>query len=275
MDFIIINGEIVKKQETGFSPYFLNEPFVITQKIWFGFGGIPLFQENIENLKHVLTLLNVKTPEFLYDEQELFRLTKRMLNKNRFFRSGIIICQVFTGKTESNTIISSIGFPDFDFPISKQGLRINFSDLTKYSGNPQNQFAFFNAPQWKFAEAGISGTTFNNSFFLNEKENVCDCIAANIFLIKGKTLLTPTIETGCYNDTLRKQILMIAPKANLKVCESDEIKKADINQMNEIFIAGEEHGIQWVLGVDNKRFVHHYSEIIHEQLNIVLKKKVK
>jgi len=275
MDFIIQNGEIVKKQDTGFTPYFWNEPFVITQKIWFGFGGIPLFQENLENLKLVLNMLNVMIPELLCDEQELFRLTKRMLNKNRFFRSGIIICQAFTGKTETNIIISSIAFPDFDFPISKQGLRINFSDLTKYSGNPQNQFAFFNAPQWKFAEAEISGTTFNNSIFLNENGNVCDCIAANIFLIKGKTLLTPAIETGCYNDTLRKHILMIALKANLKVCESDEIKKADVNQMNEIFIAGEEHGIQWVLGVGNKRFVHHYSEIIHEQINAVLKKKVK
>ena len=275
MDFIVLNGEIVKKQETGFTPYFWNEPFVITQKIWFGFGGIPLFQENLEKLKHVLTMLNVMIPELLSDEQELFRLTKRMLNKNRFFRSGIIIFHVFTGKTETNLIISSTGFPDFDFPVSKQGLRINFSDLTKYSGNPINQFAFFNAPQWKFAEVGISGTAFNNSIFLNEKENICDCIAANIFLIKGKTLLTPAIETGCYNDTLRKHILMIAPKADLKVCESDEIKKADVNQMSEIFIADEEHGIQWVLGVNNKRFVRNYSEIIHEQINAVLKKKVK
>ncbi|MDO8952376.1 MAG: aminotransferase class IV [Draconibacterium sp.] len=275
MDFIIVNGEIVKKHETGFTPFFWNEPFVITQKIWFGFGGIPLFQENLENLKLVLSMLNVNIPELLCDEQELFRLTKRMLNKNRFFRSGIIVCQVFTGKTETNIIISSIAFPDFDFPISKQGLIINFSDFTKYNGNPQNQFAFFNAPLWKFADAGISGTTFNNSIFFNEKGNICDCIAANIFLIKGKILLTPAIETGCYNDTLRNHILMIAPKANLKVIESDEIKKADVNQMNEIFIAGEEHGIQWVLGVGNKRFVHHYSEIIHEQINAILKKKVK
>jgi branched-chain amino acid aminotransferase len=275
MDFIILNGEIVKKQETGFTPFFWNEPFVITQKIWFGYGGIPLFNENLENLKLVLSMMNINIPRLLTDEQELFRITKRMLNKNRFFRSGIIVCQVFTGKTETNIMISSTAFPQFDFGISKQGLMINFSELTKYSGNQHNQFAFFNAPQWQFANAAISGTTFNNSIFINEKGNVCDCISANIFLIKGKTLITPSIETGCYNDTLRNHILMIASKSNLKVTESDEIKIADVIQMNEIFIAGEEHGIQWVLGVGNKRFVHHYSEIIHEQLNTMLKKKEK
>lgn len=275
MDFIILNGEIIKKQETGFTPFFWNEPFVVTQKIWFGYGGIPLFHENLENLKLVLSMLNINIPVLLTDEQELFRITKRLLNKNRFFRSGIIVCQVLAGKTETNIMISSTAFPHFDFEISKQGLILTFSELVKYSENQLNPFAFFNAPQWKFANAAISGTTFNNSIFINEKGNVCDCIAANIFLIKGKTLFTPSIETGCYNDTLRNHILMIASKSNLKVTESDEIKKADVIQMNEIFIAGEEHGIQWVLGVGNKRFVHHYSEIIHEQLNAMLKKKVK
>jgi len=275
MDFIILNGEIVKKQETGFTPFFWNEPFVITQKIWFGYGGIPLFNENLENLKLVLSMMNINIPRLLTDEQELFRITKRMLNKNRFFRSGIIVCQVFTGKTETNIMISSTAFPQFDFGISKQGLMINFSELTKYSGNQHNQFAFFNAPQFQFAYSSIIGTSFYNSIFINEKGNVCDCISANIFLIKGKTLITPSIETGCYNDTLRNHILMIASKSNLKVTESDEIKIADVIQMNEIFIAGEEHGIQWVLGVGNKRFVHHYSEIIHEQLNTMLKKKEK
>jgi branched-subunit amino acid aminotransferase/4-amino-4-deoxychorismate lyase len=275
MDFIIINGEIVKKSQTGFIPFFWDEPFVITQKIWFGFGGIPLFHENLENIKLVLKTMNTSIPDLFNDEQELFRITKRMLNKNMFFRSGIITCQVFLGKTEVNTIISSFAFPDFDFQISKQGLIINFSEFEKYPGNPLNQFGFFNDPQWKFSDARIQGTTFHNSIFLNEKGAVCDCISANIFMIKGKVLYTPSIASGCYTDSLRNIILETAPKTNLIVSESDEISKEDVIQMNEIFLASEEHGIQWVLGVSNKRFVHHYSEKIHEQLNTHLKNMVK
>jgi branched-subunit amino acid aminotransferase/4-amino-4-deoxychorismate lyase len=275
MDFIIINGEIVKKQETGFTPFFWDEPFVITQKFWFGFGGIPLFYENLEKIKLVLKTLNAGVPDLFGDAPELFRISKRMLNKNRFYRSGIITCQIYIGKTETNTIISSFAFPGFDFPISKQGLIINFSEFEKYTDNPLNQFAFFNYPQWIFADARINGTTFNNSIFLNEKGVVCECISANIFMIKGKVLYTPSIETGCYTDILRSYILETVPKTNLKVSESDEISKEEVIQMNEIFLASEEHGIQWVLGVGNKRFVHHYSEKIHEQLNEHLKKMLK
>jgi branched-chain amino acid aminotransferase len=275
MDYVILNGEIVKQHETGFTSFFWDEPFVITQKLWFGFGGIPLFHENLENIKLVLNTLNIDIPGLLNDERELFRIIKRMLNKNRFFRSGIITCRIFIGSTETNTIISSFAFPGFDFPISKPGLIINFSEFEKYMGNPLNQFAFFNDPHWKFAEARLQGTTFNNSIFLNEKGFVCDCISANIFIIKGKVLYTPSVKTGCYTDSLRNQILEIARNLNIKVLESDEIAKEDIIQMSEIFLASEENGIQWVLGIGTKRFVHLYSEKIHELLNENLKKMIK
>jgi branched-chain amino acid aminotransferase len=274
MDFIIVNGEIVKKSETGFSPFFWDEPFVISQKMWFGFGGIPLFHENLEKIKLILKTLNSDVPGLFTDERELFRITKRMLNKNMFYRSGIITFKVYIGKTGITSIISSFAFTDFDFPISKQGLIISFSEFEKYSGNPLNQFAFANETQWKFAESRNLGTTFNNSVFVNEKGVVCDCISANIFMIKGKALYTPSIETGCYTDSLRNLILEMAPGLNLKNLESDEIGKENMVQMNEIFLASEEHGIQWVLGVGNKRYVHLYSEKIHELLNGHLKKMV-
>jgi branched-chain amino acid aminotransferase len=211
----------------------------------------------------------------LNDERELFRITKRMLNKNRYFRSGIITFQLYAGKNVTNSIIRSFAFPEFDFPFSKQGLIINFSEFEKYSVNPLNQFAFFNASFWKFTRARNFETAFDNSIFINEKGVVCDCISANIFMVKGRQLYTPSIETGCYTDVLRSHILKIATKVGLKVSKTDSIQKDDIFQMNEIFLASEENGVQWIIGVENKRFVHNYSAKIHELLNEHLKEKVK
>ena len=275
MEYVIVNGEIIKKTESGFTPFYWDEPFIITQKMWFGFGGIPLFYENIETIKLLLNTLNTDIPDLLKNETELFRITKRMLNKNRYYRSGLITCQVFIGKTETNIILTCVNFSDFDFPISKQGIIVNYFEFEKYSGNPLCSYSFSNEPLWKFADPRIRGTAFQNSIILNEKGCACDCISANVFLIKGKTLFTPSVETGCYTDTLRNHILHAAQKTGLKVTESDEIKKEDISQMNEIFIASEEFGIQWIIGVLNKRFVHNYSLKIHEQMNEFLKQKPK
>jgi branched-subunit amino acid aminotransferase/4-amino-4-deoxychorismate lyase len=267
MDFIVVNGEIIKKKELKTLPFFLEEPFIITRKIWFGFGGIPLFAANLENLDQVLQILNIETPELLQNRHELFRLSKRMLNKNKFYRSGIITLQVLSGQTETNTVISSFAFPEFDFPFSKTGILMNFSEFEKYSASPLNQYEFYNLPNWKFAEARIQNTAFQNSILVNEKENVCECIAANIFMIKGNTLLTPGTETGCYTDSIRNHILEVAPEAGLKVQESATIKSTEVVKMSEIFIASEADGIRWVMGIGNKRFVHRFAAKIHQLLN--------
>lgn len=274
MDFIIVNGDIVRKNETGFTSFFWEEPFVISQRMWFGFGGIPMLQENMHNIKLVFNTLNTEIPALFNDERELFRITKRMLNKNRFYRSGIITFLFYLGKTGVNSVISATGFTEFDFPFSKQGLLVNFSEFVKFTGNPFNKFGFFNVPLWTIATSKNRETNHQNSIFLNEKGIVCDCISASIFMIRGKVLYTPSPETGCYIDTLRNSIIEIAPKLNLKFSESDGIESDDVLRMNEVFLVSEELGIQWVLGVGSKRFVHHYSEKIYELLNDYLKKKI-
>ena len=120
MDFIIVNGEILKKTEIKSMPFFLDEPFVITRKIWFGFGGIPLFDFNLKTIIDEIKHLNTEIPKLFKNKHEMFRITKRMLNKNKFYRSGLITFQVLFGQTKNNLIISSFAFPEFDFPISKQ-----------------------------------------------------------------------------------------------------------------------------------------------------------
>ena len=60
----------------------------------------------------------------------------------------------------------------------------------------------------------------------------------------------------------------------LKTEEPENIKTKDLLQMDEIFIASEEKGFQWILGIENKRYVHYFSRVIHEKLNQFLQEKV-
>ena len=242
--------------------------------MWYGYGGIPLFSENIELLINQIDLLNIPCPALLKNNRELFRIIKRMLNKNKFYRSGFIHFQLFWNKKDFNIIISSEAFKTFDFPIAEKGILVNYSELKKQSKNTLNRFSFYNETFWNVASAQIGETSFQNSILFNENNFVCECISSNIYFISDNELLTPAIETGCYEDTLRKTILELAGQLNLRIVETATLKKEDVFKMNELFITGEESGIQWILGVENKRFIHHYSEIIHEKLNDFLKGKV-
>ena len=272
--FIVLDGKVLEKNEVNLTPLLLNGLFVISQKFWFGYGGIPLFTENIGLLTRQMEILLLPFPEMLKNGQELFRLTKRMLNKNKFFRSGLIHLQVFINREHASTLITAEPFDQFRFPYHENGIFLNFAPIKKQAPPELSRFPFFNRPFWKAAGAGLRGSIFQNSVLLNENNQVCECIGANLFMMKGNTLITPALETGCYDDLLRNLILEIAGELKIKVLESGKISKEEMLNMNEIFIVSEESGMQWILGIENKRFVHHFSEIFYEQLDQRLKNKV-
>ena len=272
--FIILNDKVVEKEEINLSHLFWEDRLEISQKCWFGFGGIPLLEENLGLLKRQMEILKIQLPAIFQNKRELFRVTKRMLNKNKFYRSGFIHFHVFSSNSEITNLITSEAFETFDFPFSANGILVNYSTLKKQPKNSLSQFHFFNQPLWNVARAQLKNTFFQNSIFLNENGAICDCMGANIFFIRDKEIITPKLSAGCYNDVLRGRIIKIASETGLNVIESETIQKADVIEMNEIFIAGEEFGIQWLVGVENKRYVHHYSAAIHEKLNAYLKAKV-
>ncbi len=271
--FIVIDGKVIEKEEVNVTHLLLNKSFTLSQKIWFGFGGIPLFSENVSLLIREMKVLQLPLPESFKNERELFRVTKRMLNKNKFYRSGLVFIQVFWNENSPATVITAWANENFDFPFSPNGLFLNFSGLKKYSGAELAGLPFYNKPLWKATGAGIGDSLFQNSIILNEAGCVCECIKANIFMMKGNTLVTPALKTGCYDDLLRNMIMETAADLKINVAESDKITKDEILKMDEVFIAGEEQGIQWILGIENKRFVHRYSEVIYKQLNDRLKNK--
>jgi len=272
--FVIFNGKVVEKDEINLSNLFWEERLEVTQKCWFGFGGIPLFSQNVSELIQQMEKLNIPAPALFQNERELFRVTKRMLNKNKFYRSGFVHVRVFCQNDQVTSLITSEAFETFDFPFSENGVLVNYSSYTKYTRNQLNPFSFYNQPLWDVVQAQLQKTLFQNSIFLNEYHAVCDAMHANLFFIRDKELITPALSTGCYQDVLRSIILSLAAETDLKVTESDQIKPEDVLRMDEIFMAGEPLGIQWILGVENKRYIHLYSLLIYEKLNKYLKGKV-
>lgn len=273
MDSLIADGEILKSTE--YVPFRYENSVVLIQKIWFGHGGIPLFSENIATVKQQLGILNSPVPLLFNNEKELFRITKRLLNRMRYFRSGIITLNVFAGESVTNFHITAEASEAFIFPVSKQGNMLGFAEQVKFSKNRLSQFAFYNLPLWKTTVAEIGNSTCKNVVFLNENGFVTDCIEANIFGVKRGTLITPSIETGCYTDILRSHVIGVAENLSLKIVESATLRKEELLQMDEIFIASEAGGIEWVMGIGNKRFVHAVSDAVQVRLNERLKELVK
>ena len=274
MNFLIFNGKILKFDDVTFCEFYLENSLQLTQKIWFGFGGIPLFFQNIELLINQAEILHIPLPSQVKKSEEMFRLSKRMLNKNKYYRSGFIIFKIISDGTSSHIIATSEPAAGQGLPFTDQGLLVSVSDYKKFADNNLNRYLFFNKTLWDSLLLSLRGTFFSNAVILNDKNKVCECAYGNIYLVKGDEVYTPSLSSGCYEDTFRTLISEAVLKTGKKIVEKTGIDRNDLFKMDEIFIAGENIGIQWLLGVDNKRYLQKYSSVVHHQLNILLENMV-
>lgn len=272
MNCLIVNGEVLKVSE--FVPFRSENSVLLTREIWFGHGGIPLLGANLAAIAQQLALLQLPVPSLINNEKEFFRITKRLLNRLKYFRSGIVKLDVFAELPETNFIVTASATDIFEFPISKQGIVLGFADQQKFSKNMNSKYAFCNLPLWKITSAGIKNTPVKNVAFFNEKGFLTDCIGANIFGLKKDEIFTPAAETGCYIDTIRDSVITAAKSMSLRINETDKLSKEILLQMDEIFLASESGGIEWVMGIGNKRFVHPLTDLLQKQLNENLKQLV-
>ena len=273
MRFIIVDGKIIEKKEVVLTEEITNNRFTLSQKMWYGYGGIPLFTENIELLKQQAAVLKTPFPSEFGDNRELFRLIKRMLNKNRFYRSGHIHLQIFYGNDSIHTLVSCTTFTGFTFPFSEEGLLGAFSTQKKFTQNAMNRLPFFNERLWQGALAEIQGTPFKQSIILNDRDSAWECAFCSLFIVSQNELITPSHLSGCHENALRRFVIEAAVNLGLKPNEAAFISPDEILEADEIFCASEEFGIQWILGVEQQRFIHYYSEKIAEELDLLLKAK--
>jgi len=87
---------------------------------------------------------------------------------------------------------------------------------------------------WAVAEAQKEG--FDEVLLLNERGEVAECTAANIFLVKGDKVLTPPLNSGCLEGVTRGILMEIAPEVGISVVEQT-LRPEDFATAEEIFIS--------------------------------------
>lgn len=275
MDFVLYDHKLVNSAELNLTIHLLKESFFLEQKIWYRNNELPLFVENIELLKEKSDLFHLPWPGFMENTREILRLTKRLLNKNKFFRTGVVRMKLIWKDDLAHFLIDAFPSADNDFSFYRKGILLNFSELIKFSGNPVGRFDIFSQPLWDYAASQLKGSLNDNSVLVNEKESVCETIETNLFFLRGKSIITPSPATGCYIDTIRQKILESAVLLGYQVFESERITKEQVFEMDEAFLASEAKGMQWITGIENRRFLHSRAREINRKLNELLLDSVK
>lgn len=86
---------------------------------------------------------------------------------------------------------------------------------------------------WAVREAQRDG--FDEVVLLNERGEVSECTAANIFAVKAGKVITPPLNSGCLEGVTRGVLMEIASEAGTSVSEQT-MRLDDLYQADEVFV---------------------------------------
>lgn len=99
----------------------------------------------------------------------------------------------------------------------------------------------------------------------NDRGNIIESSAGNIFIVSNGVLYTPSLGDGCIGGVMRMQIINIALENGIKVYECS-LNPQNLLAADEVFFTNAARGIQWVLSYRTKRYVHRMALLLTDLL---------
>ncbi|WP_296636601.1 aminotransferase class IV [Polaribacter sp.] len=109
----------------------------------------------------------------------------------------------------------------------------------------------------------------DNCVLVNERKGVVEVTNGNIFILKGDTIKTPSLEEGCIKGVVRKKVIEIISKNKEYTIEETSISPFEIQKADEVFITNAIVGVQPVTNYKKKSFSIDFGNKISQSLKIL------
>ena len=111
----------------------------------------------------------------------------------------------------------------------------------------------------------------DNCILLNEKKQLVEALNANVFLVKGNQLMTPSVSEGCIKGIVRKKIIEICKQDTAYEMLETEISPFELQKVDEVFLTNTIVGIQSVTKYRKKTYTDTIATDLRSKLKIVEK----
>ncbi len=264
IDFIIYNGNLLSVEQFGLPVQ--NRSFRYGDGVFESIrcnNGVSLWiEKHCERLVSSAKTLKIDFPDNLNPEN-LKVLIRQLLKANNHLLGARVRLSLFREdgglyRPKGNNgyfLIESSALEHNNYLLNNIGLKTGFyNELTK----SVNRISFLkSSSSLLYVMAGLYGVEkgWDEVIILNENGYVAEAGNSNLFVVEKDQLLTPALDQGCVDGVMRRVILDLAVKANIKVSECALLPK-DLLHADEVFLTNAIRGIQWVKGIQNKRYYH-------------------
>ena len=97
---------------------------------------------------------------------------------------------------------------------------------------------------------------FDEMLFYNTSDELCEAAMANVFLIRGKGLLTPSLDSGCLAGVAREKVIAIARDLSIP-CKVRPLGRSEVKKADGIFLTSSVKGPVSVASLSGKSFKSH------------------
>jgi len=221
-----------------------------------------------------MKLLNLEVPSFFsvaFLENEISRL----LNKNRIFGSARVRVTAFrtdggffTPTTSKvSLVIESKPLQNNFYEFNKKGLIVDFFTQLRKPINDLSSLKTCSSLLYVMAGLHKAKLGVDDCLLINDQNRVAEAISSNLFFAVGENLYTPALDEGCVEGVMRHLVIAQAEKLKIKVFDKAMVEPSELLLADELFLTNAVKGIQWVVGLKDRRYFSSISRAISREVN--------
>ncbi len=275
--YIVFNGEFISVDT--FSIKMDNRAFrygdSIFETMFASFGKIRFLEKHYERLKNGMKVLKYDLSNNTFSYEKIRKETLMLINKNRYYYGTRIRLTVFRRSggfytledNNINYLIETLPVKNILYELNKKGLVIGIYKDIKKTINKLSYYKTGNSLLFVLAGVYKREKNFDDCIILNEKNNICETISSNIFIVKGNNIFTPGLGEGFVNGIMRGFVIKNAVHLGYNIIEKKDIKTSELIYADEIFLTNSISGIKWVVGFEEKRYFNRIAKKLTALLN--------
>jgi branched-chain amino acid aminotransferase len=139
-----------------------------------------------------------------------------------------------------------------DLPSYREPSRLALREFGRYAASPLAGVKVLSWLDnvWNYYEAQQAG--FDEVVLLNERGEVAECTAANIFCVRGGRVTTPPLNSGCLSGITRSVLLEIGASVGVEVKEA-VLRPDDLYAADEVFISSTNRSMLGVSEINGRQ----------------------
>lgn len=234
-------------------------------------GSPPVYLEkHLNRMKRGAELLSIPLPT----QKSIENSVQKTVQKSNITDAYVKICLLSSGsmtfydKAEKGHLLTIIK----NYEAQKEHMHAHIASFRRNSSSPLLCIKSMNYLENVLARREAKSMGYDESIFLNQRDEITEGSATNLFWVKKGVLYTPSVDCGLLPGIIREALISIAPDLDFEVKEG-KFNLDDVLFSDGAFLTNSLIGVAALTEIDNHKIT--FDEKIHVRIRGALLRKLR